>query len=185
MWTPLGLCVGWTSHFVASGMSLFCFSKFPTTAPSPRCDLQGPELLVSTAAVQMFLPDSSSHICQPCQRFCLFFTPEPYIIEFVYFSTFLICYKVSLLEHQVCSLGKTTAFFHEQEKSPALAQFAFTEEWASVPIDPCSLYHQNPRAKQVLHPPERAAPHLHLTAHHTGSPRCPHAQRMEHLCLNM
>lgn len=54
---------GGLDHFVASGMSLSGFSKFPTQ--SLHCGLQGQELLVSpTAAGYTFLLDSPSHMCR-------------------------------------------------------------------------------------------------------------------------
>lgn len=179
MWTPLGPCARQASHFVPSGRSLSCFSKFPLTAQSPHCDLQDHDLLVSSmAAVYVYYPDSPSCMCQHSHRFYLFFMPESTICNTtcLLLLNFFDQLKSSLARTSDLKSGESNCFLSRAVKTPALAQFAFAGEWVRVPTDLALQTIKSLRQRALLHPPLVAAPHLYLVAYHTGSLRCQHGQ---------
>lgn len=134
----MGPCARQASHFVPSGRSLSCFSKFPLVAQSPHCDLQAHDpLVLFTAAVYVFYPDSPSCMCQRSRRFYLFFTPESTVSNrtCLLLLNFFDQLKSSLARTSDLKSGEINCFLSRAVETPALAQFAFAGEWVRVPTD--------------------------------------------------
>lgn len=171
----MGLCARQASHFVPSGRSLSCFSKFPLIAQSPHCDLQGHDPLISfTAAVYVFYPDSPSCMCQRSHRFCLFFMPESTICNrtCLLLLNFFDQLKSSLARTSDLKSGENNCFLSRAVKTPALAQFAFAGEWVRVPTD--LALHTTKSLRQSTAPYRIGR--SYLVAYHAGSLRWQHGQ---------